>query len=156
MQLRIIDKITLGYASAYLHDAVFQRGQIQHDSKAKTLTMEVWRELWEQTISERFLLIFYRWKTPYIRCRLTFENVSTCQTKFTDELEHYQILHLQFDPLNNEIKIAGVCCFEIKLKVGSLEGNVTDLEERTTESFNKTTIGLTKFNRANGTDRADR
>jgi len=143
--LQITDERTLQEASAYLHDAVLQRRDIQHDQAAKTVTLDVWRELWEETTSERVLLIFHRWKAPHIRCLLKFDNVSACQTEFTDELERYQICRLQFDPRNSQVRIVGVCCFEIRLTVDSLKGSVSDLGERTTERFNKTTIGLTSF-----------
>jgi hypothetical protein len=146
MKIDISDQQTLEQASAILYAGVFNTGDISYDEAAKTVTLTLWRELWEETTSERKLLFFHLWKAPHMRCMLKFERVLGLELEISDKLDWYSVERLRFDPLKGELHLIGSCCITIKMKVESLQGKLWDLDERTNENFGKRTISL-KSNR---------
>jgi hypothetical protein len=142
MELKIEDSRSLQEASAYLHDAVFDRAGVGFDQTTKRVSISLWRELWEETTSERFLLFLHRWKAPHARCVLEFEHVTNSEVIATDKLDQDQIVSMAFDSDKGEVAIVGACCLTIRIKVETLRGCVRDVGERTTQSFNKMTIGF--------------
>lgn len=142
MELNIEDSRSLQEASAYLHDAVFDREGIDFDEVTKRVSITLWRELWEETTSERFLLFLHRWKAPHARCRLEFENVDHCEVTAADKIDQDQIVSMAFDPEKGEVSMVGACCLTITIRVETLRGRCRDLGERTTQSFNKMTVSF--------------
>jgi hypothetical protein len=75
MELEIIDGQSLKQASERLHDAIFEVDEIKVDAAKSVFSLMLWREVWEETSSERFLFFLRRWKAPHERCLLTFKHV---------------------------------------------------------------------------------
>jgi len=142
MELTIEDSRSLQEVSAYLHDAVFDRDGIAFDQATKRVSITLWRELWEETTSKRFLLFLHRWKAPHSRCRLEFEDVTQCEVTAADKIDQDQIVSMAFDSEKGEVSITGACCLTIRINVETLRGRCRDLGERSLQSFNKVTIGF--------------
>ena len=145
IELLIMDSATLRRAAAYLHDAVFESENIRYAKDTNTITIPLWREMYEHTTSKRVFLFLYRWRAPHRRCILVLKNVESCTVRVTDALDHYQVTGINFNESAHELKIETACCIDILLKANRLEGSLCDLEEETTEHFSKTTLSFSAF-----------
>lgn len=144
MELEILDERGLKHVSDCLHDAVFSKDQIVFDPAAKTVFLELWREVWEETTSERFLLFLRRWKAPHEKCLLSFGQVMECKRDRDDSLTDDQVNAMSFDAAKGEIMIVTATGDTIRLLVDKLEGWLRDLGEKTDKGLGKITIGLNR------------
>lgn len=144
MDLEILDEQGLKQASDCLHDAVFAKDQIAFDPVAKTVSIELWREVWEETTSEKFLFFLHRWKAPHEKCLLSFNQVAEYKRDRSDSLIEDQINVLSFDAAKGEIAISTVTGDVIRLTVRKLEGWLRNLGERTDKGLGKITVGFSR------------
>ena len=142
MNLEIFDEQELKQASDCLHDAVFAKDRIAFDPVAKIVSIELWREVWEETTSEKFLFLLHRWKAPHEKCLLSFNQVAECKRDRNDSLTEDQVNVLSFDAVKGEVAISTVTGDVIRLAAEKLEGRLRDLGERTEKGLGKTTIGF--------------
>lgn len=145
INIKITDASELDNTAGYLHDAVFTKDGIAYDAAEKTFSMRLWRELYDETRSERIFWFLYRWKAPHRNCILEFRGVDAYDLKVTGNFNQYQVRDLQFDRQRGELRITTAYCLKIVLRVIQLQGILKDLELTTDETFFKTTIAFSAF-----------
>ena len=71
---------------------------------------------------------------------LTFWDVSDCQVSISDTLDYYHLVEIRME--NSRIVFLAAACINVSLEAATINGMFADLNEVTSCTFNKKTIGF--------------
>jgi len=142
-ELPIIDKRTLGVASARLHDGLCDIGSVAHDKSRRVVRIPVWRECREEPPRRRRRFLIWecvRW--PFRKAYLTFREAIHFEIQGERSLKQPVVDRIEF--LEDRLVVRLVFCegITLALRVERLVGVLSDTHELLEGTAKVTTLRL--------------